>query len=139
MQALILLQDCSHPDICWKSGTTSCKQSRRLLERVKDNFLIQVIDSLTRREALLDLFLTTMEQLIRDVKIGGSLGCSCDALVEFTILRDMGHMKSRVRTLSFRRMNFQLFKGLVDGAPWETVLSEKGAEQSWQFFKEIFF
>ena len=50
----------------------------------------------------------------------------------------MGYMKIRVRTLSFRKVNFQ-FKGLVDGSPWETVFREKEAEQSWQFFKEIFF
>ncbi|GAB0182842.1 hypothetical protein GRJ2_000749500 [Grus japonensis] len=37
-QALILLGDFNHAGICWKSSTASCKQSRRLLERVKDNF-----------------------------------------------------------------------------------------------------
>jgi len=60
-QALILLGDFSHPDICWKGGTASCKQSRRLLERVKGNFLIHVIYSLTRGAVLLDLLLTNTE------------------------------------------------------------------------------
>ena len=69
-----------------------------------------------------------------DVKIGGS----GDALVEFTIFRDTGHMKSGVKMLNFRRANFQLFKGLVDENPWETALRDKGAEQSWQLFKDIF-
>lgn len=41
-------------------------------------------------EALLDLLLTDAEELIRQVKIGGSLGCSNHALVEFLILRNMG-------------------------------------------------
>lgn len=41
---------CSDPagallDISWKSSTVSCKQSRRLLEAVEDNFLIQVYDN----------------------------------------------------------------------------------------------
>ena len=70
--------------------------------------------------------------------IGGSLGCSDHSLVEFTILRDMGQVKSRARTLDFRRANFQLFKELVDEPPWETVLRDKGAEQTWQLFKDIF-
>jgi len=30
-QVLILLGDINHPDICWKSSTASCRQSRRLL------------------------------------------------------------------------------------------------------------
>ncbi|KAK4811192.1 hypothetical protein QYF61_019823 [Mycteria americana] len=136
-QALILLGDFNHPDICWKSGTASCKQSRRLLECTEDNFLIQVIESPTRGDALLDLLLTNTEELIREVKIDGSLGCSDHALVEFTILRDMGQAKSILKTLNLRKVNFQLFKGLVDGTPWEIALRDNEEEQSWQL-KDIF-
>jgi len=68
--------------ICWKSSAASCMQSRRLLECVKDNLLIQVINSSIKKETLLDLFLLNMDELIIDVKTGGSLGCSDHALVE---------------------------------------------------------
>ncbi|KFQ86553.1 hypothetical protein N337_12956, partial [Phoenicopterus ruber ruber] len=40
--------------------------------------------------------------------------------------------------LNFRKANFQLFKELVNRTPWETALRDKGAEQSWQIFKEAF-
>ncbi|GAB0207927.1 hypothetical protein GRJ2_003258400 [Grus japonensis] len=52
-QALILIGDFNHPDICWKSDTVNCKQSRNLLECVEDNFLVQVMETPTRGEALL--------------------------------------------------------------------------------------
>jgi len=52
-QSLTLLGEFDNPDICCKSGTASCKQSRRLLVRDKDNFLIQVIYTLTRGKVLL--------------------------------------------------------------------------------------
>ncbi|GAB0206984.1 hypothetical protein GRJ2_003164000 [Grus japonensis] len=68
-QALILLGDFNYFDICWKSSTTSCNQSRRLLECIKDNFLIPVIESQTRGDVLLDLLLTNAEELIAEVKI----------------------------------------------------------------------
>jgi len=70
-----------------------------------------------------------------DVKLGGSLGCSHHALVEFTVLRDNGQVKSKVRTLDFRKTNFQLFKELVNKTSWETSLGDKGEEPSWQIFK----
>ena len=89
----------------------------RLLECIKDNFLGQVLDSPTRGDALLDVLVTNASKLIRDVKIGDSLGCSDHALVEFTVLRDMGQMKNKVKTLNFRKANFQLFKELVNGTP----------------------
>jgi len=37
---------------------------------------MQVVKKPTRRGVLLDLVLTNKEELIEDVKIGGSLGCS---------------------------------------------------------------
>ncbi|KAK4828789.1 hypothetical protein QYF61_000846 [Mycteria americana] len=86
-QALILLGDFNHPDICWKSNTASYGQSRRLLEFIEDNFLGQVIDNPTRRDAILDLMITNANELISDDEIGGSLGCSDRALVEFAVLR----------------------------------------------------
>ena len=53
---------------------------------------------------------TNANELTCDVRIGGSLGCSDHALVEFAVLRDMGQAKSKVRTLNFRKAKFQLFK-----------------------------
>ena len=95
-QALILLRDFNHPIICWKSSRVSCRQSTKLLECTEDNFLSQVIDSPTQRDAILDLLTTNAGELIGDVRIGGSQGCRDHALVEVSVLRDKGQAKSKV-------------------------------------------
>ena len=41
------------------------------------------------------------------------------ALVEFTLLRDMGKVRTVVRTLNFRKAKFQLFKESVSRTPWK--------------------
>ena len=89
-----------------------------------------MIDSLTGGEVLLDQLVTNMDELMKDVNVGGSLGCSDHAWVEFTMMRDMGQVRSTVRTLNSRRVIFQLFKELVNRTHWETALRNKGAEQS---------
>lgn len=76
-----------------------------------------MLDSPTRGEELLDLLLTHVDELIKDVRTGDSLGSIDHALLVFTILRYMGQMKIRLRTLNCRRGNFQFFKELVDGPP----------------------
>ena len=81
---------------------------------------------------------TSASELIGDLKIQGSLGCSDHALVEFAVPRDVGQAKSKVRTLSFRKAKFWLLRELVNRNPWESALSDKGAEQSWQIFKDAF-
>jgi len=85
---------------------------------------------------LLDLVLTNADEGIREVKIGGSMGCSDHALVDLVIWKNAGLAKIRVRTLSFRRANFWLLKELLSGMPWETVLKGTGTEQSCQLFKD---
>jgi len=92
----------------------------------------------TRGDAILDLVVTNVSELVGDVKIGGILGCSDHALVELALLREMGITKSIVRTLNFRRANLQLFKEIVRRTPWETVLRDRGTEQSRQVFKDVF-
>lgn len=68
-QALLLVGDFNHMDVCWKSNIAGCKQSRRLLEYIEDNFLIQVLDTPSSDEELLDLVLTNEDNLIKEVKI----------------------------------------------------------------------
>lgn len=92
----------------------------------------------TRREALLGPLLTKPDEPIGEVKTGVSLGWSDHAMVEFTILRSMGQVKSKAKTLNFRRLNFQLFRELQDETSRETALRDKVAEQSWQLFKHTF-
>jgi len=108
------------------------------LECIENNFLSQVIDSPAQGDAKLNLMLTNASELIGGVKTGGSLGCSDHALVEFTVLRDMGKVKTIVMTLNVRKAKFQLFEELVSRTPWEMVLRDRGAEQSWQIFKDVF-
>ncbi|KFO75083.1 hypothetical protein N303_07579, partial [Cuculus canorus] len=43
-----------------------------------------------------------------------------------------------VRTLNFRKADFQLFKELLSRKPWHGILGDKRAEQSWQMFKNVF-
>lgn len=55
----------------WVGSPDSAKVASRRV-----NAAIQVIDSPTRGEALLDLLLTNTEELIQGIKIHVSLGCS---------------------------------------------------------------
>lgn len=59
---------------------------------------------------MLGLVLSGVDELIKEFKIGGSLGWSDQILVEFVILRNIDLTKSKLRTLNFCRVTFQIFK-----------------------------
>lgn len=76
-------------------------------------------------------------ELIGEVNIGVSLGCSDHALMEFIILRNIGQVKTIVKTLNFKEVNFQFLKELVDGPPAKLPSGIK-EQKNWQIFKDIF-
>lgn len=65
----------------------NCKQSRRILVCIEDNFFSQVIESPNREDSIT---LTNTNELLDDIRIGGSLSCSEHAVVELTFLRNTG-------------------------------------------------
>lgn len=91
-------------------------------------------------EALLELVvLTSVDELIKAIRIGGSLGHRNQALVEYMISRSVSLVRSKAKTLNFARANFQLFKELMKPSfAWETVLKGRGDDQIWQLFKSHF-
>ena len=60
--------DFNHPDISWEDHTARQAQSRRFLQIIDDNFLMQVVEEPTRKGAQLDLVLTNKEGLVEDVR-----------------------------------------------------------------------
>ncbi|GAB0202998.1 hypothetical protein GRJ2_002765400 [Grus japonensis] len=134
-QALVLMGDFNHPNICWRDNTAECKQSRKFLECINDNFLLPVIEEPMRRGAMLDLILTNKEGLVGDVKLKGSLGCSDHEMVEFRILRAARRVHSKLTTLDFRRADFGLFRDLLGRIPWDKALEGRGAQDSWLILK----
>lgn len=65
---------------------------------VKYNFLTQVIEKPTRRGVLLDFVLTKKKELVGNVKVRGSLGCSGNTRVQLRTLH--GRNKAIIELLS---------------------------------------
>jgi len=137
-RALVLMGDFNHPDVCWNDHTARHTQSRRLLQGIDDNFLMQVVEETVRRDMLLDLVLTNKEGLVEDVKVGGSLGCSDHGMVELRMLHGGSRAISRITALDFRRAHFGLFKELLGGIPWVRALERRGIQESWSLFNDHF-
>jgi len=114
--------------------TARHKESRRFLQSIDDNFLMQVVEEPTRRGVLLDPVLTNKE----DVKVGGSFGCGDHEKAEFRILRGGSRAISRIKTLDLRKVNFGLFQELLGGILWIRALAGRGVQESWSLFKRHF-
>lgn len=83
----------------------------------------------------MDLVLKIQEELVEDVKAGGSLGCRDHEMVEIRILHGIVR---KTRTLNIQKATMGLFKDLLIGIPWVRSLEEKGVQERLSVFKHHF-
>jgi len=74
--ALVLMEDCNLPDVCWKYNTADRKQSRRFLEHMEENFLTELVSEPTRGGTPRHLLFVNREGPVGGVMVGGHLGHS---------------------------------------------------------------
>lgn len=114
----------NHLSICWKGLWLGTSKLGDFWKVSTINFLMQLIDELTRRGALLDMLFTNKKELEEDAKVKGSHGYS-----ELKIQQRMGKI-NRITILNFIRADLGLFRDLLGKISQETVLEGKGAQGS---------
>ena len=99
-----------------------CAENAPLLEFVNDGFLSQWVKEPTRGDNILDLVLTTEDDIISDLSVGEELGGSDHKIVRFGIKapdQEVGSAKSK--KLDFRRADFPGLREAVAGMILEDV------------------
>ena len=66
-------------------SSTSYTEGNRLLEFVRNKFLHQWVDKPTRGDNILDIVLTTEDNLVSNISVGEKLGKSDNRIVRFEI------------------------------------------------------
>lgn len=109
------------PENCWEKKHS---ELQTIQEIPRGWLLFQIFDKPTSGEVFLDLMQTT-KKIIKEFKTRGSLGSRDYAWVESAISRNMGLVKSRVKTLNFRSGNLHLFKEFWNEMSQQLVLGKK--------------
>ncbi|KAF4794993.1 hypothetical protein TURU_096798 [Turdus rufiventris] len=137
--ALVLVGDFNLPDICWELNTAEKRQSRKFLECVEDNFLMQLVGEPTRERTTLHVLFANRDGLVIDVMVGHHLGHSDHEIIEFSIFGEIRRNINKTFTLDFRKEDFGLFRRLIQRVPSEAALKNKGVQERWMtcFKREI--
>lgn len=105
------------------------------MEDARDKFFTQELKGPNKGDIQLALIFTKKEELVVDVIISGSLGCSDHEIARFEILRGVRKVSRTVQILDFKKENFGFFGQLTGRIPWETALKCKVAQGSCQGLK----
>ena len=95
-------------------NSKSCTEGNRLLEFVSNEFLHQWVDKPTRGNNILDIVLTTEDDLISDLSVGENIGKSDHRIVRFQINIPQQKEKKSIKKLDFRKGNWQQLKEYIN-------------------------
>lgn len=120
-------------NVHWINSKRVCKQSMRLLECVQDNYLIHKLKELEEKHYW--TWCSSMQiRLLKRLRL--------EAVWDIVIMPWMTSSSWGIRVWQGGEAGLWTsegpFKELVEDVPWETLLKDKGAEQSQQFFENIF-
>ena len=107
-----------------------------LLEFVNDYFLTQWVKEPTRGENILDLVLTTGDDIISDLRVGEELGSSDHKMIRFGLkIPDAATGADRPTKLDFRRADFSGFRSALNDLQIDEAAD---VDSSWSFYKDSF-
>ena len=132
----LLVGDFNFPGISWET-LSSNKEGQSFLDAVQENFLIQHINFATHNSGnILDLLLTTSENMVSKVSEEGKLGNSDHAVIVVDVLMDV-NSKSDQRIPNFAKADFKRMRTNLARVNWEEKLSDENVEKNWLGFRRI--
>ncbi len=108
------------PNIDW-TIMNGDQEGNRLIEMVKNSFLIQTVTQPTCGDNILDLVLTSDPDLISDCKVGEKLdGCDYH-LIRFNIKMNFALTENNAKIPDYKKANFSLVRQLLPSAVWDQI------------------
>ena len=131
----VLVGDFNFPGIRWSTGGSDAK-GRLFYETVEDRHMTQHVEEPTHtRGNLLDLVLSSEEEIVREVRMEGRLVTSDHELIEAELLLDVSSEQSSDKVCDFGRGDYIEMRRRMGNIRWEHELANLGVEQCWAFIK----
>jgi len=134
--------DFNYPQVRW-DGVWSGERSDLILQHVQDAYLIQKVDTPTRRRSgqnptLDDWVLVSEDSLVSDITHLDPVGKSDHDVLSFKLyVSTVNTVKDKVRYVySFNKGNYDKLRDIVRDHDW-TVMAEMDVEQSWNHLKDV--
>ena len=129
----VIVGDFNYPDIDWESSLAG-PNGYNFLESVQDFFLYQHIHKPTRAGNILDLVLSTEQNMIENITVNESFCTSDHNTIEFSITKQVQVKQSIELVPDFRRANFNALRKHFYEIDWSITLGDYDVENQWHVF-----
>ena len=134
----VIMGDFNLPVTRWGEPITA-HAGQKLYQCLIESSLHQHVKEPTRGNNILDIILTTDENLVKDVEIGPEFSTSDHGRVLFTINFDKGVVsESKEKIPDYRRANYARLRSQLASINWKEQLATPDVNKAWQVFaKEL--
>ena len=131
----ILVGDFNFPGIKWEMGGSDAK-GRAFYDTIEDMHMTQHVEEPTHISGnLLDLVISSDENMVRDVRMEGRLAASDHELIEVEFLLDVKQNHGIEYVRDYARGDFIEMRRCMMNIQWAQELENLGVEESWRFIK----
>ena len=132
-KSLLLVGDFNYPRINWEELDVS-GDGEAFLDIIEDNFLCQHVTQATRGTNILDLVISSEEELVSKLSIGPSIGGSDHSSVEFLLNLELHGREQPSLGLDYRKADIAAISKELGGIDWNERFREKDANGMWMEF-----
>ena len=133
----IILCDFNLPRLPRNCKLSADSTEQAYLDCFGDLFLEQLVQTCTRGKEILDLVLTNDHHLIRDVRVGESLGESDHNIIRFTVNVHYTLEENITMVPNLSRGDYAYLRTILNSVDWVSILGGNDAHGMWNIFKGI--
>ena len=133
----IITGDFNLPTVCWGTVTGRRNEDIIMTDFIKNNFLYQCVTEPTRERNILDLVITSNDEMISNLSVGEHLASSDHNLIRFSINVTPNECSSITMIPDYKNADFIGLKNSLNTLA-EQVERINDVQDKWTEFKSIF-
>ena len=133
--SFLIVGDFNFPDIKWRNGSSGAK-GRRFLETIEDKFMTQHVDVGTHNSGnILDLVISSQEELVREVNLIGKLGKSDHEMMVCELEIDIVRSNDAKLSRNFNRADCDEMRKFMK-RDWKSEIGNSDVNRTWSIIKK---
>ena len=133
-EQVLIMGDFNFPELDWAKSET-LDDSHPFIECVNDNFLFQGVTECTRSSNILDLVLTSEENMIDNVTVGEPFGSSDHQIIRFDLIACKEGSQVETKMHDYFKADYEQMREDSKMINWEGIISGVDVEMDWNSLK----
>ena len=134
-ETVLIMGDFNFPSIKWDLQSASDSNSAKFLDCVDDCFLWQHVDVATRGENILDLVLSSEQNLVESLTVGEPFGNSDHCVIRWDVVIKKCAIKTNRTYFDYYKADYEQIKAAAEQVDFKSIVNRKNLEEDWLAFK----